>query len=167
MSGVLAILDFASGEWSFDVDEQGEELDVRIGFTYGGGPTEFDDLAFGWSIGDHVETYPKQGVSYLATDQEFVEAALTFVEYDVPMVFSVWAENGGVRYDSEIALTAIPPQPYPSWTYGPDGWEAPEPWPGVEYGWHEATLSWVFSPYPEDGDVYAWNPDTATWDAVG
>lgn len=42
------------------------------------------------------------------------------------------------------------PQPFPSWTLNKETylWESPVP-------------------YPTDGDVYAWNEDTQSWDVIG
>ncbi len=54
----------------------------------------------------------------------------------------------GYTYDS-IRDAFIAPQPYPSWTLNEDTccWAAP-------------------IDYPDDGNVYDWNEETTSWDAV-
>jgi len=54
----------------------------------------------------------------------------------------------GFTYDRDKDAF-IPPQPYPSWTLNEETclWEAPVA-------------------YPEDGQLYTWNEDTTSWDAV-
>ena len=54
----------------------------------------------------------------------------------------------GYTYDADRDAF-IPPQPYASWTVNDDTclWEAPVA-------------------YPDDGEVYAWNEDTGSWDAA-
>lgn len=58
-----------------------------------------------------------------------------------------YARVGGV-YDNERDAF-YEPQPYPSWTLD------------------ETTCFWIPPvPYPADGDLYEWNEDTKTWDAL-
>jgi hypothetical protein len=54
----------------------------------------------------------------------------------------------GFTYDREKDAF-IPPQPYPSWTLNEDTclWESPVA-------------------YPDDGELYTWNEETQSWDAV-
>lgn len=54
----------------------------------------------------------------------------------------------GYTYDS-TRDAFIPPQPYDSWTLNETSclWEPP-------------------TAYPDDGDQYAWNEETQTWDSV-
>jgi len=54
----------------------------------------------------------------------------------------------GFTYDRDKDAF-IPPQPYPSWTLNEESclWEAPVA-------------------YPEDGQMYVWNEETTSWDAV-
>jgi hypothetical protein len=54
----------------------------------------------------------------------------------------------GYTYDSERDAF-IPPKPYASWVLNEDTclWEAP-------------------TPMPDDGQMYAWNEETQTWDAI-
>jgi hypothetical protein len=54
----------------------------------------------------------------------------------------------GYVYDEELDAF-VAPKPYDSWVLNEDTclWEAP-------------------TPYPSDGDVYTWNEETLTWNAV-
>ena len=54
----------------------------------------------------------------------------------------------GYTYDADRDAF-IPPKPYASWTLNEDTclWEAPVA-------------------YPDDGEMYVWNEDTGSWDAV-
>ena len=54
----------------------------------------------------------------------------------------------GFTYDAEKDAF-ISPQPYPSWTLNEDTclWESPVA-------------------YPDDGELYTWNEETQSWDAV-
>lgn len=166
MSKVNATLDFSTGTWSFEVESFDSELDIYIGFTSDVSPVKFDNLFFGWAVGEDFDSYPKKGIRYLSTDQPYVEVGRSNVMYDAVANVSVWAENAGIRYEGDVAFVPIPAQPYPSWVYKESGWEPPIPYPGEDFGWDENNLSWVYSPYPEDGGVYQWNTETATWDSV-
>jgi len=59
----------------------------------------------------------------------------------------------GIGYSYDPVLDAfIPPQPYPSWLLNTTTcqWEAPTPYPtdGQMYAWDEVTLSWVLMETP-------------------
>ena len=54
----------------------------------------------------------------------------------------------GFIYDSE-ADAFYEPQPYPSWTLNTS-----------TYQWQPPTA------YPEDGNMYMWNEDTTSWNAI-
>lgn len=76
------------------------------------------------------------------------------------------------------------PQPFPSWSWDGDDWQAPYSQPGPAYYWDEESLSWIKPeitqpfpswiqdesgdwiapvPYPEDGQLYFWDEDTQSW----
>lgn len=59
----------------------------------------------------------------------------------------------GIGYTYDVSIDAfVPPQPYPSWTLNLNTatWEAPVPMPddGQRYAWDESTLSWDVLPTP-------------------
>ncbi len=60
----------------------------------------------------------------------------------------------GIGYTYDAANDVfIPPQPFPSWLLTSSWlWEAPVPMPqdGKQYGWDEATTSWVELPIIEE-----------------
>ena len=64
--------------------------------------------------------------------------------YDYPVEGWYWFDSG---IDARNALECYGPSPFPSWTVNTTTacWEAPTPYPTDEkqYGWDEATTSWV------------------------
>ena len=151
---VLAQLDFSSGEWVWKVAPESPAPDIEVGFTNGGAPAEFDNLSFGLEVlanGEQafIASYPPSGVKYIATDQEYISNDRVQLKADDNVVLSVWAENGGERYEAATTFQIPrPEQPYPSWVWSGDYWEAPVPYPtdgeeGVFYTWDEDAGAWV------------------------
>jgi hypothetical protein len=155
---VLAKLNFSSGEWEWKVAPESPAPDFEIGFTADTLPVEFDGLAFGFTVVANgvpalTKAYPPQGVRYVATDQEYITNDRVQLKADDNVILSVWAENGGERYEGMTSFDIPrPEQPYPSWTWNGEGWEAPVPYPtdgeeGVFYTWDEEAGDWVvFTP---------------------
>jgi hypothetical protein len=92
----------------------------------------------------------------VATDEQ---AGITFLQnlYNDTATWKQTSYNNNIRknfagigytYDSSKDAF-ISPQPYSSWTLNDDTcrWEAPVA-------------------YPDDGELYEWNEDTTSWDAV-
>ena len=92
----------------------------------------------------------------IATDEQ---AGITFLQnlYNDTATWKQTSYNNNIRknfagigytYDSSKDAF-ISPQPYSSWTLNDDTcrWEAPVA-------------------YPDDGELYEWNEDTTSWDAV-
>mgnify|MGYP001553094735 CR=1 FL=1 len=55
----------------------------------------------------------------------------------------------GIGWTYDFTYGFRPPQPYPSWTWENDKWNAPVPYPEVS---------------EENPAYYVWNEDTLTWD---
>lgn len=145
-----------------DVTEQsftlsGYEDSAKIlyfGFTDSDGlPVIFDDLSFGFQLKNENEilsedSFPKEGMSYKSTDQEFlISAHLTDMKLGEPYKLFVWVVNAGVRWDQSFDVM-LPrwKQPYPSWT------------------WNESNDCWIAPiPYPTDGGIYVWDEDQMAW----
>ena len=149
---VLALLDFSVGEWVFDVSPETSSPDFQVGFANGSSPVEhFDRLAFGITIAANglsvlTSTYPPEGVGYVATDQTYLTNDRVYLAPDDEVVLTVWAENGGQRYEGEVVFTAPrPEQPYPSWTWDDGAWTPPVPPPDFDqpYEWDENQQSWI------------------------
>lgn len=153
---VLATLDLQNGEWSFDVAPESPAPDVEIGFKFGGSPVDtFDNLFFGFSAtvdGSKVfeKSYPPEGIRYVATDQKYLSNDRVLLSVNDKVVFRVWAENAGQRYEGEtVFVVPIPDSPYPSWVWDGEDWQPPVPYPsespanGDGWAWDEESLSWV------------------------
>ena len=155
---VLATLDFGTGVWSFNVAPESPSPDLEIGFCHDNGPvTEFESLSFGLAVIANellvlTKTYPPEGVRYVATDQTYLTNDRVDLWFDDEVVFTVWAENGGERYEGQTTfIVPRPEHPYPSWTWDSEsGWWPPVPDPedGGSYVWDEPSESWV--PNPDD-----------------
>ena len=152
---ILAKLNLADGDWTFDVQPESPSPDIEVGFRDGDGPAVFDGLAFGLTVsvgGEDVYTavYPPEGVTYRQTDQAYISNDRVTLASDDVATLSVWAENAGVRYDSDITFTVPrPAQPFPSWEWVDGSWQPPTPYPNEgEWVWDEKTTSWV----PWDGE---------------
>ena len=151
---VLAQLHFGTGEWTWKVAPESPAPDIEIGFTDSELPVDFDNLSFGLTVTANGEeafeaSYPLPGVKYVATDQEYISNDRAQLKADDLVTVSVWAENAGVRYESsEDFIIPRPEQPYPSWNWNGEYWEAPVPYPSdgeddVFYVWDEELGDWV------------------------
>jgi len=147
---VLATLDLAVGEWRFVVAPESPFPDIEVGFCEGKSAAVFDGLTFGLSVtvdGDKkfAASYPPEGMTYLRTDQTYLSNDRVSLSVDDVATLSVWAENGGQRYEADVTfIVPRPVQPYPSWLWNGDGWEPP-------------------IPYPDDDTFYSWDEDSVTW----
>jgi hypothetical protein len=154
MSRLIAKDDFNTQNWLVTEEELSSYYaDLCIGFTDQEPIINFINLKFGFTLSlnnEVIETqsYPPENVRYLQTDQEFlVIHRLSFSPKETYSLF-MWAENDGKRYEYTYDFTTpLPPQPYSSWTWNGEIWEAPVP-------------------YPNDGEYYEWNEDTQEWDLM-
>lgn len=158
---ILAILDLGSEAWAFDVTPENSSPDFEIGFKENGGPVaKFSELNFGLSVFANgflvfAKDYPPQGVVYVATDQPYLTNDRVNLAADDEVVFNVWAENGGRRYEGQTTFTVPrPEQPFSSWTWNDGAWTPPVSYPDGDffYTWDENEQAWVtFSPVGEQG----------------
>lgn len=114
----------------------------------------FDEMSFGYSIfldKKEVlsESFPKDGVSYFSTDQEFLESVSLGEDiFDDTYAITVWVKNSGQSWEKTMLMEfPEPPSPYDSWVYDKEArqWKAPVPKPndGKDYRWHEGKNDWV------------------------
>lgn len=103
------------------------------------------------SINDEVvlaKSYPPAGIEYVSTDQDVISSEIlsTFPAGAICHVFA-WVDIAGSRVENELTFTVpLPPQPYPSWTWGEATWVPPKPYPvddNFDYVWDEDELNWV------------------------
>ena len=145
---VRATLDLDSRQWSFLVEPEIPHPNVEIGFV---GEEDFDNLSFGFSLraGEEIlfeTSYPEEGTVYIRTDQQYVSSDYVRLPLDTRIDFDVWAENGGVLFESGVSFyVPKPPKPYPSWVWDEVSWSPPHlpPYDGFEYFWDESIKEWA------------------------
>lgn len=131
-------------------------IDLQLAFnTLGPSTVEYDGLSFGYELSHEglvvsSQQWPDPNVRYLRSDQEWLLTTRLSVGPDREYLLLVWAEDHQERFESSWSLlTPRPAQPFPSWAWDGDIWQAPEPFPSTEpstgffWGWDEDTLSWV------------------------
>jgi hypothetical protein len=112
---ILAQLNTTTGEWAVNADPETPSPVLEIGFV-GPEPTvTFDGLSFGWSCAVEGKeplsaAYPPDGVKYVSTDQAYISTDTISLDYEDSAVLSIWAENAGQRYETEVVVN-IPPAP--------------------------------------------------------
>ncbi len=152
MSKLIAKDSFQTQNWSVTAEELSSHYaDLCIGFTDQKPIVNFINLKFGYTLSSDdteikTQSYPPAGVTYLQTDQEYIVSDRLMFEPETAYSLFLWAENDGNRYEYTYNfITPIPVQPFPSWIWNGEFWEAPVP-------------------YPQDDKFYHWNEDTQSWE---
>jgi hypothetical protein len=133
------------------------DKNIYFGFTDSDGlPVVFDNLSFGYVVSRNgvpvaVKSFPKDGLVYESTDQEFTEANhIEEIKLGIPHSLFAWVENAGNRWEQTFSFT-LPrlKKPYSSWS------------------WDEEIEAWTPPvSYPTDGKLYEWNEEDQRWDEV-
>ena len=152
MSKIHAIDDFITGNWSIETESLAPHYaDLFIGFTQNAPVVKFKDLKFGYELRqeDNIKkygTFPPYGIKYVRSDQPYLVAERLIFRPDTTYSLWMWCENDGSRFEETFEFTTpIPEQPYQSWEWDGEKWNAP-----VEY--------------PDDGNFYDWNEENMTWE---
>jgi hypothetical protein len=156
MSKIIATDHFETQNWEVNLDDLGAYYaNLFIGFTDQAPVIEFKNLQFKYELrqGDNIKqygTYPPPGVRYVRTDQTYlVVERLNNLKPDETYQLYLWAQNGGETFEETTEFVAPrPPQPYDSWTWDGEQWTSPVPYPndGNGYAWNETTNTWELSP---------------------
>jgi hypothetical protein len=101
----------------------------------------FDGLEFGLAIarnGGVPETHrlPPPGVACRSTDQDLLTALHVRWQPDDVVVLDVRITNAGITRSAHGTASPCPARPFPSWTWGGNGWAAPVPYPD-DGGWYD------------------------------
>jgi hypothetical protein len=152
------IMDLKTDSWSYDIsdlDGYSDYIDFYFSFKKEESTEiEFNNLSFGYFVvveGNEIvnEEYPKDNSKYIYTDQAYLEVSRVFgFRPNRSYYIEFWAEEDGVRFFNSVEFEMpLPPQPYPSWTWG------------------DEEIQWIppFPP-PNDGNLYAWNEATQSWE---
>lgn len=151
------IFDLNTNLWSYDVsdiDGYSESIDFYFSFksdedSY----VEFDNLRFGYFItldNNQIvnEEYPKGNVSYINSDQEYLEVSrVDGFRQNRTYQIEFWVENSGNRFfESAEFSIPLPPKPFNSWV------------------WDDEKIEWIAPiAYPEDDQAYSWNEELQSW----
>ena len=154
MSKILATDDFQTQNWTITIEDlDSNYTDLFIGFTDESPVVEFKNLQFKYQLKHNNEilqqgSYPPPNVKYLNSDQVYLVVERLNLSPETTYELYLWAENDGNSFEKTFEFTTPrPPQPYPSWTWNGEIWEAPVP-------------------YPEGEEFYEWNEDNQEWTLI-
>jgi hypothetical protein len=154
MSKIFATDDFQTQNWTITIqDLESNYADLFIGFTDESPVVEFNNLQFKYELKHNNEiqqqgSYPPPNAKYLNSDQTYLVVERLNLTPETTYELYLWAENDGNSFEKTFEfITPLPPQPYSSWIWNGEIWEAPVP-------------------YPEGGGSYVWNEDTQEWDLM-
>lgn len=149
--------DLQNKDWIIDnslIDPYDDYVDFYFSFRKDGDVNvEFDNLAFGYVVSQNEipfggEEFPRAGISYVASDQEYLETSRVFgFRPNRDYVVSAWVENAGDAFTEDLLLSIpIPNTPFASWS------------------WNDESATWEppFQP-PNDGQLYEWDELNSTW----
>ena len=154
---VLATLNLSDGTWDIQENLEGDTVTYNVGFTSDVTPTNIYGLTAHVSATRDGETlvdahHPEAGITYEATDQEWVFYEAIQARFDDTITVNLTVNKDGVEYANEHTFTIPrPDSPFPSWVWDADAdaWLPPTPYPGDDthfYNWDEETTSWVLDP---------------------
>jgi len=116
----------------------------------------FDNLFFGANMkcGDKELSFsfPKNGISYISTDQKIIESFSFETKADDNWEVTVWAENSGELMTKTVNIfIEKPDKPFESWLWNDELqlWSPPIPYPkdDLKYLWNEEDKQWkIFHP---------------------
>lgn len=153
MSKLYAIDDFNTQNWSLNTDELGSHGNTLfIGFTDKAPIVTFKNLSFGFELKEdgNIRQYgqfPKPGVKYVQTDQEYLIAVQLETVTTHTYELFLWAENDATRIEKTFTIEIPKPdKPFDSWLWNQEEltWNAPIEKPDNEnyYTWNEEEQSW-------------------------
>jgi hypothetical protein len=152
MSKIFATDHFETSNWEVIFDNlQPSCTDLFIGFTDESPVVEFKNLQFKYELKHNNEiqqqgSYPPPNTKYLNSDQTYLVVERLNLTPETTYELYLWAENDGNSFEKTFEFTTPrPAQPYPSWTWNGEIWEAPVPYPegGGSYVWDEENQEWV------------------------
>ena len=151
MSKIIATDHFETQNWEVAFEDLASHYaDLFIGFTDDAPVVEFKNLKFKYELKQdgNIKQYgvfPPPGVKYVRTDQPYIVAERLNLRTETEYELYLWAENGGKSFETTVSFTAPrPAQPYPSWDWDGEKWNAP-------------------IAYPDDDKFYTWDEDSQSW----
>ena len=151
MSKIIATDHFETQNWEVSFKDLAPTYaDLFIGFTDDAPVVKFKDLKFKYELKQdgNIKQYgvfPPPGVKYVRTDQPYIVAERLNLALETEYELYLWAENGGKSFETAVSFTTPrPAQPYPSWTWDGEKWNAP-------------------IAYPDDDKFYTWDEDSQSW----
>jgi hypothetical protein len=151
MSKIIATDHLETLNWEVTFEDlQSNYADLFIRFTDEAPIVEFKDLKFKYELkqSGNIKQYgvfPPPGVRYIRSDQDYLVAERLDLKAETEYELYLWVENDGKSFERTIIFTTPRPlQPYPSWIWDGETWNAP--------------IS-----YPDDGKYYIWNEENQEW----
>lgn len=152
MSNLIAKHNFQTQDWSvIENDLNSSYVDLCIGFIDQESVINFKGLKFGFNLISNdvildIQSYPPEGITFLQSDQEYLTIYRLNLQPETTYSLFFWLENDEKRSEYTYNFTTPrPPQPFLSWTWNGQVWEAP-------------------IPYPQDNEFYIWNEQTQQWE---
>jgi hypothetical protein len=153
MSTIKATFDIDTREWSLSkAFITADYIDLQINLNFLVEETAFNNLRVGYRLTRDTEmvsqgVYPHAGAITTAKTTPLINERI-LVASNAGYTLLVWAENFGERIDSTFNfITPMPAQPFPSWTWDNNQWNAPTPMPtdgpaDAAYKWSEKQQQW-------------------------
>jgi len=165
MSRISAKVNLETRDWDIEYyDSDPIYVDVLMGFNRGepiGTKVPFYGLAYGFEVikdGEtepfYFESYPPENVTYLSTDQEFMQRSNLTLENNTEYKILFWVSDKGESHQIEFDfITPDATVRYPSFVWDGEMWRAPIDYPddGKMYIWNEMVKNWVL--LDEDAEI--------------
>jgi hypothetical protein len=152
MSKILATDHFETQNWEITFENLAPNYaDLFIGFTDDAPVIEFKDLKFKYELkqdGNIKEygEYPPPNVKYVRSDQKYLVVKRLKLTPETEYELYLWAKNDKDVFETTVEfITPRPKQPYPSWVWDGEKWNAPIPEPEDDmlYDWDEKNQKWI------------------------
>ena len=154
MSKIIATDHLETLNWEVTFDNLVHNYaDLFIGFTHEAPVVEFKDLKFKYELrqGENIKQYgvfPPPNTIYIRTDQSYLVIERLDLQIETTYELYLWVENDKQSFETTVSFTTPrPPQPYSSWIWDGETWNAPLPHPegGNPCMWNEENQEWIFS----------------------
>lgn len=161
MNGIKAIYNFTNNQWSIETTNlRPDNNSIEFVFI---SEEEYSDLSnyqFGFILESNNEfikssKFPAEGVKLLQVSRNPFYVDQVSLTIDQEYKFRVYIMGPGETSESQITFTGPkPPQPFPSWTWADNQWNAPKIKPPGPYFWDEEKQNWIQAeknfPYPSN-----------------
>lgn len=159
MNGIRATYDLIVEQWTIEIiDLQPEQNSLEFVFISENRYADLTDCQFGFCLESNGQILkssklPPEGVKYfqIANTPWFIDDFSLIVGQEYKL--SVYITSSQTSRESQITFMGPKPiQPFPSWTWRDNQWNAPKEKPDGPHIWDEQTQQWeqaeAHFPYP-------------------